>query len=242
MAESNENITDKLSVDLTAPEIQAAIQAALDKEVAGLKSKNNELLKELKQAKEHLKPWEGLNPEQVRTLMVQLEQDEDTKAIAAGKIEEVIERRTKAAIERALNEKAAAEEARKKAEEEAQTFRQRYQSSAVSNAIAGQLSGLAPGALPHVQRNVAEWFTVDEDGGIIPTEKAPIWPKAEPLTMGSLREYLMESSPFYFVQAAGGGATKGTVSVTRKRSEMTPAEKAAFIRQHGAEEYAKLQA
>lgn len=232
----------KPAFDPESPEIRQLIQSALDKEVSGLKSKNSELLNELKHERERLRSWEGLDPEHVRTVMQRLEQDEDAKAIAAGKIQEVVDRRTKTAVERALSEKAAAEEARKKAEDEAQTFRTRYYTSVVDNAVAGTVNGLAPGALPHVQRNVAEWFTVDDAGRIIPTDRAPLWPKAEKLTLELLKDYLLETSPFYFVPAAGGGATKGTSTITRKRSEMSVAEKAEFIRQRGQSEYLKLPA
>jgi hypothetical protein len=222
-------------------DVQQLIRAAVEQQVSGLKSKNSELLTELKTERERLRAWEGLDAGEVRKLLQQFEQDEDAKAIRDGRINEVIERRTRTAIEKALNDKQSAEAARQKAEEEAKTYRNRYQTSVVANEVAGKVSGLAPGALQHVQRAVMDWFTVDDNGAIVATEKAPLWPKAEPLRLDELRDYLLESTPFYFVPAAGGGATKGTIGgAGKKRSTMTTAEKAAYIRQHGAEEYHKL--
>lgn len=234
--------TDKPTATGESPvDIQQLIRSAVEQEVGGLKNKNAELLNELKTERERLRAWDGLNPDEVRTLLKQFEQDEDAKAIKDGRINEVIERRTRAAIEKALTDKQSAEQARLKAEEEAKAYRQRYQTSVVANEVASKVAGLAPGALQHVQRTVLDWFTVDDTGVIIPTDKAPIWPKADALRLEGLRDYLLETAPFYFVQAAGGGATKGTGGVVaKKRSEMTTAERAAFIRTHGASEYQKL--
>ncbi len=50
-------------------------QAQLDAEVAGLKSKNQELLGSLAGVKEKLKAWDGLEPDKVRQLIADREKD-----------------------------------------------------------------------------------------------------------------------------------------------------------------------
>lgn len=52
------------ALDLSTPEAQEAIKAEADKIAAGLKAKNDELLRELKTAKGRVKVVEGMDPEQ----------------------------------------------------------------------------------------------------------------------------------------------------------------------------------
>lgn len=48
-------------------------QAQVDEMVAGLKAKNQELLGSMAKVKDQLKPWEGLDPEKVRTVLAEHE-------------------------------------------------------------------------------------------------------------------------------------------------------------------------
>lgn len=75
-------------------EIQAKISAAVDAAVAGLKLKNGELIGEQKRLKETLKSFDGIDPEKVRTMLSRLENDDEAKLLAEGKMDEVIQRRT----------------------------------------------------------------------------------------------------------------------------------------------------
>lgn len=80
--------------DLNDPAIQEAIRKAADDQVKGLKSKNSELLGKVKEAQEHLKAWEGLDPEQVKGLMQRINADEETRLMSEGKLDEVLAKRT----------------------------------------------------------------------------------------------------------------------------------------------------
>src|SRR5690606_31926301 len=78
--------------------LAAKAREVVDKEVTGLKSKNSELLglnKTIKTEFEQFKgQFEGLDEEAVKSLLQQARQDEETKLIAEGKIDEVVSRRT----------------------------------------------------------------------------------------------------------------------------------------------------
>lgn len=81
------------SVDLSNPEIQKAIQAEIDKTVAGLKKKNSELIEKEKKFKEQLAQFDGVDPEKAKNVMKQLEQSEEMRLMSEGKLEEVVSRR-----------------------------------------------------------------------------------------------------------------------------------------------------
>lgn len=67
---------------------------ALQGSVKKLESKNNELLGENKTFKEQMKAWDGLDPNSVRSLLQNFENDEEKKLIAEGKFEDVVKKRT----------------------------------------------------------------------------------------------------------------------------------------------------
>ena len=76
------------------PEIQKLIDERVTSEVTGLKSKNSELLGTIKQQKENLSRFDGIDPDAVRGILQRFSDDEEAKLIAAGKIDEVLDKRT----------------------------------------------------------------------------------------------------------------------------------------------------
>src|SRR5690606_36722198 len=92
--------------------VQQRIKADVEQAVAGLKSKNHELLGIIKEARRQLKQFEGIDPGAVREILKRFADDEEANLIKAGKIDEVLTKRTermeaeydkqlKAAIEKA---------------------------------------------------------------------------------------------------------------------------------------------
>jgi hypothetical protein len=73
---------------------QDQLDAAVEKAVGGLKSKNSEVMGKLKEAQSQLKSWEGLDPESVRTMLDNFEKDEVLKLHAEGKHDEAYSKRT----------------------------------------------------------------------------------------------------------------------------------------------------
>lgn len=243
MAEENPNAGEgQAAPDLNNPSIQEAIRKAVESEVTGLKSKNTELLGKLAKAQEGLRNWEGMDPQSVREIMQRFESDEEAKLMKEGKWDELANRRVKGVLESHSKKLEAAQAERDKLAKEAETYKRNYQRAVIDNAVARSVSGLQDGALAHVQRMVSDWYTVGDDGNIVPTQTAPINGKGEPVDFKSLRDYLLDAAPFYFPPSQGAGATAGKASGHRnlKRSQMNLADKTAFIREHGEEAYLQL--
>ena len=91
---------DKIVIDLKNPEVKALVDEAVAAAITGLTSNRDTILGEKKILQEKItaqeKLWEGLDPEVVKNLVSRMNNDEETKLIAEGKIDEVIERRTTA--------------------------------------------------------------------------------------------------------------------------------------------------
>lgn len=91
MAEENE-------IDLENPAIKAAIATAVEASVSGLKTKNSELLGKLKETSGKLTQFEtqfeGIDIDAVKGLLSRAGQDEETKLLTEGKVDEVFNRRT----------------------------------------------------------------------------------------------------------------------------------------------------
>lgn len=223
-------------------DIQKAIQAEVEKAVGGLKAKNAELLGEVKTAKESLKQWEGFDPEAVRKIVAQFENDDEAKLIAAGKFQEVIDKRTRETVTRSQVQVERETKLREEATQRADDLQAKYHAAVIDNTVAQLVTGLADGALAPVQLFARQWFSIDEDGQVKPTQKAPLWPAAEPLSIDKLKDYLQATSGFYFKQPAGGGTVAGKVggAQQKKRADMTPVERAKLIHEIGEIEYLRL--
>jgi Mg/Co/Ni transporter MgtE len=90
------------------PELQTLINAEIEKSVAGLKSKNSELLGKLKDAGDNLKRFDGIDPTAVRSILKRFTDDEEASLIAKGEVDTVLNRRTermKAEYDRQLKER-----------------------------------------------------------------------------------------------------------------------------------------
>ena len=71
-----------------------ALQAAVDLAVAGLKAKNVELLGKLKDGQTKLDSYGNLDPVRAKTMMEQMDNDEDVKLFSEGKKNVVIDKYT----------------------------------------------------------------------------------------------------------------------------------------------------
>lgn len=133
MAEENE-------IDLENPAIKAAIEAAVRTSEAGLKNKNSELLGKLKEATGKLTQFEtqfeGIDIDAVKGLLSRAGQDEETKLLTEGKVDEVFNKRTerlRGDYEKQL--KAISERATK-----AETFAAKFQGKVLGDSVRGAAS------------------------------------------------------------------------------------------------------
>jgi hypothetical protein len=206
-------------IDLTAPEVQEAIKAAVDKAVAPLVAKRDELLGEVRK----LRKGREIDPAELEKLE---EQVEDLK----GQLGEA----NKAA-------KKAAQDAEKatKALTDAEGYTSRL---LVDNGLNEAL--VKAGVTNPVHQKAAKAL-LREQVGIVAEGDAKVAKVGDKALSDFITEWAGSDEGKHFVTAAetsGSGSGHGykPASGTPKRSEMNHAQKADFISKHGPDAYRDL--
>ena len=153
-------------IDLENPEVKAAIQKAVDEQVQGLKTKNTELIQANKDLKTELggikSQLEGVDLTAVKELLNKAGQDEESKLIAEGKIDEVIQKRT----EKMRQEHERLISAEKQRADKAEAYANKFKQSVVQGQIVQAAVEL--GALNEATADIAflaqSQFSLDENG------------------------------------------------------------------------------
>ncbi|OTG79068.1 hypothetical protein B9T31_17365 [Acinetobacter sp. ANC 4558] len=227
-------------VDLTNPEVQAAIQKAVDEQVQGLKTKNNELTQTNKDLKTELtgikSQLEGVDLTAVKELLAKAGQDEETKLIAEGKIDEVIQKRTEKMRQDHEKQMTALTDKAAKAEAYANQFKQSVVKGQIAQAFSG-IGGLAE-ATDDVTALALSQFALDEQGNavMVGADGLPVIGKDgdTPLSPKEWVETLKENKPYFFPRPNGSGAP-GSGTATKKWSDYSEAERAAIARENPAQ-------
>lgn len=228
-----------------SPEIQKLIDERVTSEVTGLKNKNSELLGTIKQQKDNLSRFEGIDPDAVRGIIQRFSDDEEAKLIAAGKVDEVLDKRTermRADVDKQIK---AANERADKAEAFSSKFRDRVLGDAI-RAAAAKAGALAEASDDLILRakgafqlnDEGEAVAVDANGDVLFGKDGKT-----PLTPLEWAESLKETAPHLFPRAEGtgaGGHKSGSGGGSLKRSEMTSTDKAAYIHKHGQQAFLQL--
>jgi len=230
------------------PEVQALIDAAVAQQVAGLKAKNSELLASNKDIKTKFDALngqlEGLDMDAVKGLLQKVGQDEETKLIAEGKIDDVFARRTERLQAEHAKQIKAANDRADAAERSSAAVRERALADAVRSA-ATKAGALPEAADDFVYRSrgqfafndVGEVIAVDRDGQAILGKDGKT-----ALSPSEWAESLKETAPHLWPRAAGAGAPGNTGGkATKPFNEMTEAEHVALYRKN-PDEFARLQA
>ncbi|TPS33324.1 hypothetical protein, partial [Acinetobacter baumannii] len=204
---------DEIKVDLENPEIKAAIQDAVDEAVKGLKDKNAELIKDKKELKDELgslkSKVEGLDLDAIKVLLDKSNQDEESKLIAEGKIEEVIQKRT----EKMREEHDKVLKAEKERADKAEAYAEKFKKSVVQSQIvqaAIELEAL-PEATPDIAFLAQTKFALDENGKAVAVDEngeVVIGKDGQtPMTPKEWVESLREQKPYYWPKPNGMGAS-----------------------------------
>jgi hypothetical protein len=225
------------------PEVQALIDKAVAENTQGLKNKNNELLGKQKALSEKLKQFEGIDPDAVKTILQRFSDDEEAKLISAGKIDEVLNKRTerfRSEFDKKLKaEQERADSAQKKAE--------KYSSIVLSNKMtnAALKAGALPEALEDISLRAKGMFVLSDDGEAVAVgqDGEPLLGKdgKTPLSPQEWVESLKDNAPHLFPRAEGtgsGGHKSGGANLVR--SKMTSTEKHNYIQKYGQQAYLKL--
>lgn len=227
------------------PEIQKLIDERVTSEVTGLKTKNSELLGTIKQQKENLSRFEGIDPDSVRGILQRFSDDEEAKLIAAGKIDEVLDKRTermRADVDKKIK---AANERAEKAEAFSNKFRDRVLGDAIRAAAAK--TGALPEASDDLILRAKGTFQLNDEGEAVAVDANGdvLFGKdgKTPLSPLEWAESLKETAPHLFPRAEGtgaGGHKPGGGGGSLKRSEMSASDKADYIRKYGQQAFLKL--
>lgn len=224
----------KFRLDLDGYEDPAGLKSALEKERSEKKDRDRQL-------REMQKQYDGIDPEKTREMLSRLEQDEESKLIAEGKMDEVINQRTermRSDFESKLTQ--AQQEA-----EAAKTFAGKFRSRVLSDEIRSAASkiGIVDTAVTDAVYRAKELFEVDDEGNVVPTEAAGLDANGKPLTPETWLESMRDNASHWFPTPKGGGAPgndgKGS---GQKRSAMSAEQKHAYIQKHGQQAYLRLPA
>ena len=214
-----------------APDIQAKIDAAVNAAVTGLKAKNGELIATQKQLKESLTRFDGIDPDAVRNILSKFANDEEAGLIAAGKIDEVLTKRTermKAGFEKETQTERAAREA---AEARSKKFSKRVLDNSIRAEAAS--AGLHQFAIEDALYRAATLFALDDEGN--PTAADGVFGKdGGPLTLKEWFSDMKDKAPHWFPSTASGSGAIGngqgggnSKTLTKAQfSAMSPAERA----------------
>lgn len=214
-----------------APDVQAQIAAAVEAATSGLKAKNAELLGSLRESKDSLKRFDGIDPDAVRNILKRFSSEEEAAMLAKGEVDKVLEKRTermKADFDRQLAEAKTAEEAAKK---RAQAFQGRVLDDAIRAAAAK--AGIHQHAIDDALFRGRAMFTLDEQGKAIAVgdDGQPVLGKdgKSPFTPLEWLESMKDKAPHWYPAAASGsgagGTTSGPRSGTPEMMKLSPVER-----------------
>lgn len=195
-------------------DIQAQIRAAVEKEVAGLKAKNGELIQSNKALKESLTQFDGIDPQAVKSILAKFANDEEAALIAKGDIDTVLTKRT----DRMKLEYEKQIQAAKKEAERLAAANSKLSNSALSEAImkAASKAGALPEAMDDiVYRAKAAGFRVNEDGEVVSMNGDDIVLGKDgktPLTAIEWAESLRDNASHLWPKAQGTGAPGSSAS------------------------------
>ncbi|WP_440466880.1 hypothetical protein ACKI1H_27015 [Pseudomonas sp. YH-1] len=224
------------------PEIQALIDAQVTAAVGGLKTKNSELLGKLKEQGDKLKTFDGIDPEAVKSILQRFSDDEEAQLIAAGKIDEVLSKRTermKSGYDRDLQ--AARDEATRH-----QSRTEKFASRVLKGEVIGAATdaGVHKFAMEDAMLAASRDFELDDEGNPIAKE-GRFGKDGKPLTLKEWFAEMKETRPHWFPANGSGSGAGGTGSDVRPgtpRSKMTAKQKAEYISKNGKDAYLALPA
>ncbi|EEB61241.1 MULTISPECIES: hypothetical protein [Pseudomonas syringae group] len=228
--------------------ITPEIQAVIDQQVAGLKTKNAELLGSLRTTKTELEgfktQFEGLDIDAVKGLLNKVGQDEETRLLAEGKLDEVITKRTER-LRTDYDKQLAAEKTRA---DKAEAFAAKYSDKVLADSI--RAAAIKAGALPEAAEDIIlrarGTFKLSEDGEAIATDRdgEVVYGKdgKTPLSPLEWAESLRETATHLWPRAQGAGQTGDNGGkATKKWGDHTEQERAVLARDN-PEAYKRLKA
>ena len=143
-------------------------QLQIDQSIAGLKTKNEELLSEKKRIQKSLKDWDGIDPTAAKEAVEFLKNNADAQLIKDGKIEELLEKRTsdirtkyEGELETLVTQIGGLTESSSK-------YKKLFESKLLDDALAQAATGakVLPSAVNDILLNGKSIFSIGEDGAV----------------------------------------------------------------------------
>ncbi|MDR6628355.1 hypothetical protein J2X86_000343 [Acinetobacter lwoffii] len=216
----------KFRLDLEGYEDPKGLKSALQSERDAAKNAKREL-------QDFQKQFEGIDPEIVKKVFAQLDQDEDARLIADGKVNEVIQKRT----EKMRQEHERLISTEKQRADKAEAYANKFKQSVVQGQIVQAAVEL--GALSEATADIAflaqSQFSLDENGKAVAIDAngEVIIGKdgTNPLSPKEWVEGLREKKAYFWPKANGSGAP-GSGTPNKKWSDYTEAERATLAREN----------
>lgn len=227
----------KYRLDLDGYEDPKGLKSALEKERQAAKEAS-------KAVKELQEKYKGIDPDKVKSLLSKLENDEEAKLLAEGKIDEVVNKRIekqRAELERQVKDALTKSE---QAELRAKNFEQQVLDNAIRAAAAK--AGLHQHAIEDALFRARTMFQLDENGNAIQIDS-----DGESVVLGKdgkspynpleWLEEMKEKAPHWYPASNSGGGSGGNTGTgskhnTRTRSQfeaMSQFERMQFSRDGG---------
>lgn len=227
---------DKFKLDVAGGEDNSALRV----ELATAKREAAERRMAIKAIEEK---YAGIDPVKTREMLAKLDQDGEQALIAAGKIDEVIQRRSeklRADLQRQIDE---ANGKAKSAEERVSKYSQRVLDDRIRDAVMGKVHVHAIKS-GDVLRAARELFVLDENGNAVQLDAdgKPVLGKdgKTPFSPAEWIESMTEVAPHWFPSDSSGGGAQGSKNnagggKTMKRSAfnaLPPRDQAAAVKQY----------
>jgi hypothetical protein len=207
-----------------APDIAALVAAEVQKVTAGLKSKNEELLNEVKSERQRRVEYENQirsmgsqdDINKARELMERMQADADLRMIVEGgkaAFEDVLTRRTKTVVSQERAAKEAAERAAAEAAARAEAAQNRWRAERLNYEVTSAVSKAKalPEAAEYIRIKAEQMFALDDETGKPRLRDGidAIDRSGNPHTLETWVDSLRDSNPFFFGMPSGGGAGGG---------------------------------
>jgi hypothetical protein len=222
----HEEATDDTAGGAGGDDVAAAIKKAVDEAVTGLKAKNSELLGKLKERDDKLKSFDGIDPVAVSTMLKRFADDEEAGLIKAGKIDEVLTKRTdrmKADYDKKLQAEA---EAKARALSKADKLAARTLAGALRDAAIK--TGALPEAMDDIVLRAGSVWRLSDDGEPVAINGDEVILGKDgktPLSPMEWAESLRETAPHLWPKAQGtnapgsGSGPRGSNTKTASRAQ-----------------------
>jgi len=190
---------------------QKDLDSAVEKAVGGLKTKNQELLGNMKELSEKLKSYGDIDPKKVREMMAKFENDEDQGLLKEGKIDELVAKKVDKIRAEMQDELQGVVSERDDFKMKYISENERFNNHVVSESVMKKAinAGVRKEALDDVVTAAGPIFKIGEDGEPEARDKdgnlRRIGDKL--FTADNWIESLRETKPHYWPDTSGAGAS-----------------------------------